>query len=149
MTDPADDSSTPPILSYARPGAGNPAGDLVTIATFGQSWEAHLAAGKLEANGIATILVGENFNNMGYANLGSGIKLQVPATHAAQARELLPQRVRTHVAPCPRCQSTDTRRIDFSPGVTILFFLLLGLPYLFITRPRICLDCGHVWKPTS
>ena len=38
-------------LNYARPGTERPSMSLVTIATFGHSWEAHLAAGSLKPPG--------------------------------------------------------------------------------------------------
>src|SRR4051794_33328095 len=132
----------PPALNYARPGTERSSMALVTIATFGQSWEAHLAAGKLEAAGIPAVLVDENINAVGgglYTSMSGGIKLQVPQIDVDRALEALPQRVRINHVKCPRCASADTRQIDYSPGLKIFFLLLLGIPYLFVQKPLVCL----------
>jgi hypothetical protein len=146
-----------PVLNYAQPGTvgGNERGaamNLVTIATFAQAWEAHLAAGKLESEGIAAVIADENIVGTGgglYTNMVGGIKLQVPRVDRERALAALPKRVRGVEVQCPRCRSTDTHQIDFSPGLKILFLLLLGLPYLFVQRPWACLDCGNVWRAPS
>jgi hypothetical protein len=146
------DPAEPTALSYARPGTERPSMSLVTIATFGQSWEAHLAAGKLEAAGIPAVLVDENINAVGgglYTSMSGGIKLQVPQIDADRALEALPQRVRINHVKCPKCGSTDTRQIDFSPGLKIFFLLLLGIPYIFVQKPWVCLSCSNVWRATA
>ncbi len=138
-----------PTLNYARPGTEGPVMSLVTIASFGNSWEAHLAVGKLEAAGIPAVLVDENINAVGgglYATMSGGIKLQVPQIDADRALEALPPRVRVTRMKCPRCASADTRQIDFTPGLKIFFLLLLGIPYLFVKKPWICLSCSNVWR---
>jgi hypothetical protein len=140
-----------PTLNYARPGTEKTVMSLVTIASFGNSWEAHLAAGKLEAAGIPAVIVDENINAVGgglYATMSGGIKLQVPQIDADRALEALPSRVRVARVKCPKCGSADTRQIEFSPGLKIFFLLLLGIPYLFVKRPWICLDCSAVWRVT-
>src|SRR5207248_9535000 len=141
---PAEPAETP-TLNYARPGTEKPGMTLVTIATFGHSWEAHLAAGKLEAAGIPVILADENINSIGggiYATMVGGIRLQVPQIDAERALEILPSRVRIAQVKCPKCGSADTRQIDFTPGLKIFFLLLLGIPYLFVQKPWICLSCS-------
>lgn len=148
---PPEDKSDSRPLDYARPGTKRPSDKLVTIATFGNSWEAHLAAGKLEAAGIPAVLGDENINSIGgglYGNMVGGIKLQVPEVHAEAALAALPQRVRETRLKCPRCGSVDTRQIDFTPGIKILFLCMLGIPYLFAQKPWYCLGCSYAWKPT-
>src|SRR4051794_3115277 len=103
----------PPTLSYSMPGtvSGASAMRLVTVATFGQSWEAHLACGKLEAAGIPAVLADENIVGTGgglYTNMTGGIKLQVPAVDVERAAALLPRRVRPVVVKCPKCGGTET-----------------------------------------
>jgi len=141
----------PPPLNYARRGTERPSMRLVTIATFGHSWEAHLAAGKLEGAGIPAVLVDENINAVGggiYTSMVGGIKLQVPQIDADRALEALPRHVRINRVKCPKCGSDDTRQVDFSPGLKIFFLLLLGIPYLFVQKPWICLSCSNVWRAT-
>jgi hypothetical protein len=125
--------------------------DAVIVATFAKSWEANLALGKLQALNIPAALEGENFVAAGgglYDNIDGGIKLRVPAAEAERALAALPKRVRATIVKCPNCDSTDTRQIDFSPGVKIMFLLMLGLPYLFVQKPWACLGCSFVWRPS-
>jgi hypothetical protein len=136
-----------PLLNYASPGTGI---KLVTVATFGQSWEAHLAVGKLETEGIRAVLDNENMVNVGgglYTNMTGGIKLKVAQEDLPRALAALPERVRGRITPCPKCGLTDTRPVELSPGMKMFCLCLLGLPYLFFTRPWICLDCNHLFKP--
>jgi hypothetical protein len=145
-----DPDQPPPTLDYATPGQPpfKSAAALVTIATFAEAWEARLALGKLEADGIPASLADENMVGIGgglYTNMVGGIKLQVPAADAQRARMLLPARVRGRVTRCPRCGSTDTVEIGYTPTEKILFLLLLGLPYLFVQKRWLCHACTHAW----
>src|SRR5690349_7452846 len=97
--DPIEPQPTPPAepinLGYAGPDLPRPgrATSLVTVATFAEAWEAHLAAGKLEADGIPTSIADENIVAAGgglYTNLTGGIKLQVFATDVDRAMAALP-----------------------------------------------------------
>jgi hypothetical protein len=135
-----------PVLNYASPGTGV---RLVTIATFGHAWEAHLAVGKLESEGIRAVLADENVVSASggiYNNAIGGVKLQVAQQDVPQALAVLPERVRGRIVVCPKCGLTDTRPMELSPGMKMLCLCLLGLPYLFFTRPWVCIDCGHLFK---
>jgi len=149
----ADAQPTEPLpLSYVMPGTVNrgAVGKLVTIATFGQSWEAHLALGKLEAAGIGAVLTDENIVGIGgglYSGLAGGIKLQVPSHEIERAMEVLPRRVWVRQYRCPKCGSVETRDLDVTFGTKILFLCLLGVPYLFVRKQRFCLNCQTVWLP--
>jgi hypothetical protein len=63
----------------------------ITIATFWQSTQAHIARLKLESEEIDCIIVDENLIAMDWllANAAGGIKLQVPEEQAARAFQLL------------------------------------------------------------
>jgi hypothetical protein len=150
--DSADSESGILPLGYARPGTEQPGMNLVTIATFAQSWEAHLAAGKLEAAGIPAVLADENIVSTGgglYTGLAGGIKLQVPQADAERALAELPSRVRVRQVKCPRCGSMDTHEVDYTLGLKFFFLLLLGLPYLFVRKPWMCLKCQYLWRAQS
>lgn len=140
---------TVPVLGYARPGTANYGADFVTVATFGHAWEAHLALGKLEAAGIPASIADENVVAASgglYTNLVGGVKLRVPRAEVDRALAALPRRVRAKIVKCPKCSSTETHQADFDPGVKILFLLMLGIPYLFVEKPWVCLGCGNVWR---
>jgi hypothetical protein len=146
---PADANGAAPVLNYARPDTTNQGANLVTVATFGNAWEAHLALGKLEAAGIPAAIADENViaaTGGLYTNMVGGVKLRVPAAEVERALAALPKRVRAKLTKCPKCGSTETRQIEFEPGVKILFLLMLGIPYLFVERPWACLGCGNVWR---
>src|SRR5215218_2756481 len=131
MQDERPEPVEPIALNYVRDGVVPPGADLVTVATFADSWEGHLAIGKLEAAGIAAALADENIVSAGgglYTNMTGGVKLQVPRVEVERALAALPRRVRARIVMCPRCRSTETRQVDFSPGVKIAFLLMLGLP---------------------
>jgi hypothetical protein len=139
-------------LGYVMPGTVNrgEVGKLVTIATFAQAWEAHLALGKLESAGIGVVLADENIVGIGgglYSGLSGGIKLQVPAHEIERAMEVLPRRVWVRQYRCPECGSVETRELDFTVGTKILFLCLLGVPYLFVRKRRFCLNCQMIWIP--
>jgi hypothetical protein len=140
-------------LNYATDLGAAPAGaGLITIATFAQSWEAHLAVGRLEEMGIPAAIADENIVATGgglYTNMTGGVKVQVPRAEAGRALAALPRRVRAKIVFCPKCRSEDTRQIEFSPGVKALFLLMLGLPYLFVQRPWYCVACGNAWRPVA
>jgi hypothetical protein len=66
----------------------------VTVATFWQSTEAHIARLKLESEEIDCVLIDENLvaTDWLYANAVGGIKLRVPEEDAARARQILSER---------------------------------------------------------
>lgn len=74
--------------------AGNTTSDangLVTIATYNSDWEAHIAQGVLDAEGIESVLGNETAASIypiGFNSLG-GVSLNVMADNAARAREIL------------------------------------------------------------
>jgi len=97
----------------------------VTIARFGSAGEAHLAQGRLETEGIESFVADE----VAVATLGVsatvGIRLQVGASDADQALEILGIEPEDEVS-CPQCGSWDVR----AP--------LLGKEWR-------CKDCDHRW----
>jgi hypothetical protein len=151
-TPPGPTPVEPIRLNYVRDGVVPPGADLVTVATFEDSWEAHLAIGTLEAAGIAAALADENIVSMGgglYTNMTGGVKLQVPRMEVERGLAALPKRVRARVVACQRCRSTEARQVDFGPGVKIAFLLMLGIPYLFVEKPWYCLGCGNAWRASA
>jgi hypothetical protein len=135
---------------------------LVTIATFWESWEAHLAKDRLLDAGINCFLSGENFvaTYWLYANADRGIKLKVAGSNAAKAGELLEgnEQIETEETAdnssqiqgknetCPKCQSTDIKYERFSRNVFFLSILLLGFPLPFPGKHYRCKSCRHAWR---
>ncbi|MGE5608325.1 MAG: hypothetical protein ACM359_03645 [Bacillota bacterium] len=128
----------------------------VTIATFAGSPEAHLAAAKLDAEGIPAVLLDEHVAALGWGAVGAGaeVKLQVPASAAARGAEILKSRSdlansaeSTEQLPvaCPRCKSQQVQAARPSLGRGIIS-VLLCVPLLFPGRRFRCGACGHTWR---
>lgn len=151
-----DDSSIPPreatppqpvipILGYATPGSTR----LVTIHTYGDSFEANLALNRLQAEGIQAFLLDENMVATGgglYTGLVGGIRLQVPEPDVERALSLLPKERKPGPLTCPKCGSTDVLCSHFLGSRIFLVLLFLGMPLLFTEPPCQCRACGHLWQ---
>jgi hypothetical protein len=135
---------------------------LVTIATFWEPWEAHLAKAKLDDHGVNCFLSGENFVATYWllASADRGIKLKVAESDAPEAKKILegiksPQaeeatdegsQVQGENEVCPKCQSTDVEYERFSRKVFFLSILLLKFPLPFFSNRYKCQSCGHTWR---
>ncbi len=137
---------------------------LVTVGRYSFPYEAHLHKGLLEAAYIPAFIADEHTINMDwlYSNALGGVRLQVPAGYAEQARAVLAEvaeqnrtgEVSAAVAEdsgegtvypaCPRCGSQATSYYRVGRRAAFLAFLWLNFP-LFPTRDGYrCGDCGHV-----
>jgi hypothetical protein len=63
--------------------------NLVTVARFGDSYQANLAKQTLADFGIEAVLVGENFANLYFGCPLQPIELQVCESRSQEAREIL------------------------------------------------------------
>ncbi|TET36807.1 MAG: DUF2007 domain-containing protein [Planctomycetota bacterium] len=141
--------------------------DLVTIATFDISYEAHLAKARLENEGIAVLLLDENIVTMmmRYSHAVGGIKLQVRESDALRAKVILSRPAmgfdddETEPPPqeegeegvdektCPACGSGDVYLERFSPGCAFASVLLLGFPMMFLRKKWRCMKCNRRFDP--
>jgi predicted RNA-binding Zn-ribbon protein involved in translation (DUF1610 family) len=132
---------------------------LVVIAQFRDLPSAGLAQSTLEAAGIRCFLddqytIGINWL---YSNALGGIKLRVMESDAGKAREILQnqidntQDVDVHQGEalpdsvCPKCGSTEIKRMNYKRRFSALS-LLLGLPLLVFGKRYRCTRCGYRWK---
>jgi DNA-directed RNA polymerase subunit M/transcription elongation factor TFIIS len=132
--------------------------NLVTVAAFSYPYEAELACGRLEAEGIEAVIADENMVSMNwlYSNAIGGVRLQVAESDAPRAREILETTSAEDHPPaseenvrCPACGSKETTYIDLSnKRLTYLSWLLLGIPLLRLRKRMKCNSCGHIWKPS-
>jgi hypothetical protein len=76
---------------------------MITIATFDTIIDAHIAMGRLKAEGIPCSLMDEHLvqTDMLYSPALGGIKLQVDQSHVDQARYILAQDYSDLVPPTP------------------------------------------------
>lgn len=144
---------------------------LVTVATYQSPIEAHIFAGRLEADGIQCILEDEHIvaANWLYSNAVGGVKLRVyrddaeaaialltrlesagedgtldSCDHALDAEIAFEDEDAVH---CPNCQSKNTRYQKFAKRLVFASWLLLGFPLPFMRRKWVCEDCDHSWQP--
>ena len=75
----------------ARQKAAAPVDEFVTVATFDKATAAHIALGRLSAEGIEAQIFDENIVQMGLNTLTTfgGIKLRVNRSHEKAARQVL------------------------------------------------------------
>lgn len=134
-----------------------------TIASFTSPWDAHIAKGRLEVEGIPVFIAHEHHVWAGwiYSQALGGVKLQVPMSRMAEAERIVAEHLAgafeqylpDEPAPettnaCPRCGSARVRnRIPWP----ILLALILSLGILSIIWPprredHACADCGFEWQ---
>lgn len=153
-------------------GDDDDAGRWITVATFWQPMDAHMARIKLESMDIDCVLLDEYLvaTDWLYANAVGGIKLQVHEERVAEAQEALERRgdggssdaladpddgdsdgvirYASIDVTCPECGSTNVHRQRWTARSVFLAILLLGFPLPFISRKWECEACGHEWEPT-
>jgi len=123
--------------------------DLVTVETYMNPLEAHIARGLLESEGIPATLGSEHhvWASWHFAQALGGVRLQVPTEFAHRARDVLGRQRRgefqaaleqdqeVEEGRCGLCGSTDLR-FTRSPWSILLLILTLGVSGL-IFPPRI------------
>jgi hypothetical protein len=139
---------------------------LVTIATYPSPIEAHIFAGRLEAEGIPCVLEDEHIvaANWLYSNAVGGVKLRVRRDQAESAVAILQQMepagedgtldscdraLEAEVAEeddspaCPSCHSKNVRYQKYARRLVFASWLFLGFPLPFLRRKWVCGDCEH------
>lgn len=128
--------------------------DWTTIDRFFHPTDAHIVAGRLESEGIPVYLLGINHVSANWliANALGGIRLQVPAKFAAEARAILaerPELPEERISTCPNCESTDTSAMSNSRKIAFLAVHLFSIPIPWGRNRRHCQSCGHEWVTTK
>lgn len=122
----------------------------VTVDLFFHPTDAHIAAGRVESEGIPVFLLGINHASVNWLlsiALG-GIQLQVPAQFVADARTML-----TEFGPgednsedqCPECASTNIWTASISWKIAFLAIHLFSLPVPWRNKKQYCSSCGAKW----
>jgi hypothetical protein len=136
---------------------------LVTVASFREPWEAHIARGRLEAEDVPAFVTHEHHVTLDWplSQALGGVKLQVPAHRREEALRILDE-IRDgsfdgllegyepifDSRPCQRCGSDEFRPV-FSPSNWVsLLFIWLGLGIIFPAQRRWnrCRRCGFIWN---
>jgi hypothetical protein len=136
---------------------------LVIVGSFINPWDAYLAKGRLEDEGIPAFIADEYhvWANWIYAQALGGVKVQVTEEHAAAANGILDSVAHGGYAEelksefpdldannCPQCGS-DRYRSSIPAGFLLLAVLTLGIFSIIFPLRRDshqCIRCGHQWK---
>ncbi|MDH3197804.1 MAG: DUF2007 domain-containing protein [Candidatus Krumholzibacteria bacterium] len=131
----------------------------VTIATFVEPTEAHLARTRLEAEGIPCVLTNEFLARVLPSAAVGGVRLLVAPADQRRARDLL--RPRPHLVVlaepgaestpegdriCPRCRSYDVYFFEHDGGYSALLELFFGFLRPWRSHKWMCKECGYEWK---
>jgi hypothetical protein len=125
-----------------------------TVDRFFHPTDAHIAAGKLESEGIPVFLLGINHASANWllSNALGGIRLQVPACHVDDARQLLAQ-IATPTDKgeyqCPECGGSDTTAMSNSRKIAFLAVHLFSIPLPWQRSRRHCQSCRAEWDITQ
>ena len=135
----------------------------VTVDVFTSPWDAHIAKGLLESEGIPVFIAHENhiWANWVLSQALGGVKVQVAPENVVDAKEILNSLykgkyeeelkqefpdIKENV--CQKCGSQQFKS-RFPVGVIVFVILTLGL-FSIIFPPRrenhTCLKCGQKWK---
>jgi hypothetical protein len=95
--------------------------DLVVVARFIFPYQAHMLAGKLEAEGITAYVHGENFMTMNilYNGMAGGVRVEVKQSDLEAANEILKE-IESNVTPSaelPEAIAVDDVKFDLVKGI--------------------------------
>lgn len=144
-------------------------GDLVTVASYTDAIQAHLARGRLEAEGIRAEVADEHYVSADWlmSNAVGGVKVRVPERMAERARRILqeieagdfalpetlpetmpasPPASPPDPARCPRCGSDAVEASEASWRFAVLGLHFLQLPLPFTRFSHRCRHCGMRWR---
>ena len=122
----------------------------VTIDRYYHPTDAHIAAGRLESDGIPVFLLGINHASVNFwlANALGGIQLQVPAEFVDAARAALRESEavgQEYQERCPHCGSDKVGVASNSWKVAFLAIHLFSVPVPWRRQMRHCSACGVEW----
>jgi hypothetical protein len=133
---------------------------LVVVRAYSQPHEAYLAQSALEAAGIRSTLADDHIvaTNWLWSNAVGGVKVLVASEDTAAAKAVLdvpaevdagaiPESSRlTDVDGCPRCGSRDVRPFTAGRRLSVLSWILAGLPLFPVRRRMRCEGCGKQFR---
>ena len=139
-------------------------GNLVTIATFRDPWEAHIVAGLLQSEEIANFVIHEHHIWMQWplSTALGGVKVQVHADETNEAQHVLKAWADNeyaglledyepvfHPGPCPRCAYPILKPVFSARDwleLLVLLFLILGPVYPARRHRNQCQRCSYTWN---
>ncbi len=129
---------------------------LTTVGRYFWLHEALVASSLLEAAGIPSCLQDANLVRLNwmYATALQGIRLQVPITHANEARAVLSSEAATFEDMpssdgCANCGAASCRLVHPGRRATFLTWLFLGVPLWYRRPVWKCDHCGATTRPPN
>ena len=134
---------------------------MITIKTFINPVEANIIKGRLESEGIPTLLLDENTVNTYwlYAQAIGGIRLQVKEEDVEHALSILKEDNAKmylmdddedeNICLCPNCYSSNIGVNKYSKSAFGFSWLLVGFPLLVPDKRLQCFNCGNEWKESK
>lgn len=121
-----------------------------TFAQFRNTLEAHVMKSKLDAAQIESVIQSEQFGSL-YPGLESAVKLMVKQEDFDEAAKVIQEDFSREDqmdfrAICPQCGSQETRHIQRSRKITVLSWVLIGIPFAFLKQKWKCDECHYRWK---
>ncbi len=133
-----------------------------TIASFIHPWDAYIAKGRLETEGIPVVVVDEYYIWMKWmhSQAWGGIKLQVLSKYTHKANKIISNHLNGEyeealsvVYPeykrvsCVRCGASNYR-LSSSRMFSIMSVILLVTGYIFppVKSMYKCKECNHTWE---
>ena len=158
LIEPIDDDSPPDVIDSDDDDHDGDNSRWLTVATFWEPTEAHIARLKLESEDIDCMILDENLvaTYWFWASAVGGIKLQVRETDFPEAMRLLKndrpaeqsaEPIYDGQLKCPQCGSEDIYPQRFSRRFAALSMILLCIPIPLLHPHQKCAKCGFEWKP--
>ncbi|MDE1464690.1 putative signal transducing protein [Spartinivicinus poritis] len=127
---------------------------LVTVGSYTDAIQAHLVRGKLEAEGIFATVAHEHhiWANWFLSIALGGVKVQVPADQAEQAKQILADLASGQYAiedefkiHCPKCNSVQVEEQRTRWKIAFLGLSIFHIPLPYRRGKLKCRDCGNNW----
>ncbi len=130
-----------------------------TVAHFREPYLAHVAKGKLEAEGIPAVVADEHLVQINWtlSQAIGGVKVQVPEEAVEISREILKKDYLDEISMfeeaqikpepdefCPKCGSTSIISNPYSLW-SLIPSIMFQLPIFFRRKKWRCNDCGATW----
>lgn len=129
-------------------------GGLITVAQCTDPLEAHILAGRLNAEGIPAFVAHEHhvWANWFMSQALQGVKVQVAARDSAEAAKLLAELEQGAFAVeaperCPECGSDKGAAHSLSRRIALLALWFLALPLPYSKHSSRCRQCGRRLEP--
>ena len=133
---------------------------IITVSTHTTGIEAHIVKCRLEYEGIPAFVAFEHHIWAMWSRsvaLG-GVRVQVPVAFLESAKivvsniisgeyesELKTEELSTDYIACPSCSSEDTKAVNWSWKIALLFVFFFTLPIPYTRHMNKCKSCSYTW----